>query len=115
VPRGKPEMIDSRLMIRGLTLAVVICATTAMSSCTRSAPPSAQVDGADLSQLELDCERRLAVLDDTISKRRSDGTVTVVRLIEASELHATASELYLNAEYELALLFIDEAFSLLGN
>ncbi len=77
--------------------------------------PSADVPLADPGLLEMECERALQHLAGMITLRSGDATFPRERIIEASALHDTASELYAEGEFQIALELIDEAVTLLGD
>ena len=68
----------------------------------------------DIETRELECERGLEALDAAIRRATGDTMVSAAMLHEARALRETAGELYLEAEFELALELIDEALALLG-
>ena len=64
--------------------------------------------------LAVACERAIERLDSLLAKHELDPQRTPGLLFEARELRKAATDLYLDGEYALALLFIDEAISIMG-
>ena len=95
-------------------VAAVLCLLAACGPRV-SDTPGADVTLADPGLLEMECERALQHLASLITLRSGEGAFPRHRIIEASALHDTASELYAEGEFQIALELIDEAVTLLGD
>jgi hypothetical protein len=93
-----------------IALSLAVCAPGCSPGASGSHPPESDPAGT----LELECERGLEALDDAIQRSEKDALVSAAALHEARALRSTAGELYLEAEFQLALELIDEALALLG-
>lgn len=104
-----------------LRLAVALTTVAAIALSAPGCSPGASGSGAvesdpagNAAALEFECEQGLQALDDAIERSAKDALVPAATLHEARALRTTAGELYLEAEFQLALELIDEALALLG-
>jgi hypothetical protein len=103
--------------IVALALGLVLCVAIGAPGCSPGASGSSLSEddpAAVAERLEVECERGLETLDRAIERSRDNALVARAALEEARALRDAAGELYLVAEFTLALELIDEALSLLG-
>ena len=97
--------------------AIIVAVFALVLGCSQGGrPPALGEPGIDddSNGLAFACERALEHLDSLLARSELDPTTTPDRLIEAKELRRSATDLFLDGEYELALEFVDEAISILG-
>ena len=99
-------------------VAIVIALFLFAPGCSPGVSGSGGLDddpAGNITALELECESGLQSLDVAIERAAGDAAVSAAALYEAQALRETAGELYLEAQFQLALELIDEALALLGS
>lgn len=101
-----------------LAAAAIAAAVSVLApACTPrdTVPPSPDTTTVQtVENLALECELELQRLAELIEARESSPTFSLAALLEAKELRRSALELFVGAEYGLALELIGEAVAILG-